>query len=380
MKVAALIVAAGAATRFGAPKQYAVLAGAPLLRHSVAAFLRHRAVDAVRVVIAADERGRYDGAMAGLELMTPVTGGPSRQDSVRLGLESLQDDPPSQVLIHDAARPYPSAGLIARVAAALDQTAGAIPALAVTDTLKSGDGRRVAATVDRTGLFRAQTPQGFHYQAILAAHRDAAGRALTDDAAIAEAAGLEVAMVEGEESNLKITGPDDLVRAEVLAGGETRVGTGFDLHRFGPGDHVMLCGVAIAHGRGLAGHSDADVALHALTDALLGAAGEGDIGAHFPPLDPRWKDAASAEFVTHALSRIAARGGSVVHVDLTIICEDPKIGPHRAAMTERVAEMLELESSRVSIKATTTEGVGVTGRGEGIAAQAVATIRLPAGA
>ncbi|MEQ8357279.1 MAG: bifunctional 2-C-methyl-D-erythritol 4-phosphate cytidylyltransferase/2-C-methyl-D-erythritol 2,4-cyclodiphosphate synthase [Kiloniellaceae bacterium] len=379
----ALIVAAGRGQRFGGglPKQYRTLAGVPLLRHSLQAFKRHPAIDDVRAVIHPDDSNLYDQAAAGLGLAGPVAGGASRQESVLRGLERLAATAPARVLIHDGARPFIAAEVIDRVIAALQAFPGAIAALPVVDTLKRGDGGRVAGTRDRSGLWGAQTPQGFRFAEILAAHRAAAGEELTDDAAVAERAGLTVALVEGSRENMKVTSQEDLKAAERwLRGGqaETRVGQGVDVHAFGPGDHVTLCGLRLAHSAGLVGHSDADVGLHALTDALLGALGAGDIGDHFPPSDPQWKGAESGVFLQHARDLVAARGGRILHLDLTLICEQPKIGPHRAAMAARVAELLGLSASRVSIKATTTENLGFTGRGEGIAAQAVATLSLPA--
>ncbi len=326
----------------------------------------------------------YADAMAGLDLLSPVHGGPERQDSVRLGLQSLAETDPNLVLVHDAARPFVAAELISRVLAALADAPGAIPALPVADTLKragrgAADRVRVSATVEREGLWRAQTPQGFRYRPLLAAHERMAGYNLTDDAAVAEAAGLEVALVEGDEDNFKLTSNDDFHRAErLITTHEVRVGSGFDVHRFGAGDAVMLCGVAVAHDQGLEGHSDADVGLHAVTDALLGAIGAGDIGDHFPPNDERWRRAASELFVRHACAMIARVGGSIINVDVTLICEQPKIHPHRPTMIARLAEILDLHDRRISIKATTTEGLGFTGRREGIAAQAVVSVRLPA--
>ena len=380
----AVIVAAGRGHRMGAvlPKQYLSLAGRSLLHHSAAAFAGHRSVDGVRVVIHPDDRALYDAAVAGLDLLEPVSGGESRQDSVRLGLISLEDLKPERVLIHDAARPAVGGDLIERVLAALDNTPGAIPALAVSDTLKrdGGDGR-IAETVERAGLWRAQTPQGFRFSDILAAHRAAEGRALTDDAAVAEAAGLAVSLVDGDEGNLKITSDGDLARLAAMIGGglESRTGMGFDVHGFGPGDHVMLCGVAVEHERGLVGHSDADVGLHALVDAVLGALGAGDIGDHFPPGDAQWRGAPSVRFADHARGLVAAAGGVISHLDVTLACEQPRIGPHRAAMVAAVADAFGIETVRVNVKATTTERLGFLGRGEGIAALAVATLRLPAG-
>ena len=382
---AALILAGGTGTRLGGevPKQYLELGGRKLLRHSAETFAAHPEIDAVRIVHRDADRARYDEAVAGLTLLEPVAGGATRQESARLGLESLAEMAPDRVLIHDAARPFVDADTIARTVAALAQHPAALPALPVADTIKreSDGGGAVAGTIDRKGLWRAQTPQGFRYAGILDAHRKFAGDRLTDDAAVAEKAGLEVALVMGSEDNMKVTTPEDLARAEgLIAGrmGTTRIGMGFDVHRFGDGEHVMLCGVAVPHDHCLEGHSDADVGLHALTDAVLGALAAGDIGQHFAPSDARWRDAASDVFLSHAAMLVAGRGGRIDHVDLTLVCERPKIGPHRDRMASRVAEILGIERQHVSIKATTTEGLGFTGRGEGIAAQAVATIRLPA--
>lgn len=376
----ALVVAAGRGRRLGVerPKPYLILAGSPVLRLSAGAFLRHKEVDAVRVVIRAEDRALYDEAVGDLALLDPVTGGATRQASVRLGLESLEGLEPDIVLIHDAARPCIAAALIDRVLGALEEAPGAVPALAVSDSLKRAENGRVIETVDRTGLWRAQTPQGFRFRAILDAHRATADRDLTDDAAVAEAAGLEVALVEGSADNVKLTTRDDLAHTERLLGaaGETRVGFGFDVHRFGPGDHVMICGVRVPHDWGLVGHSDADVGLHALVDAVLGALGLGDIGSHFPSTDPKWGDADSALFVSEARRLAAAAGASLVHVDVTLICEAPRLGPYKAAMVARIGELLGIAAERVSVKATSTERLGFTGRGEGIAAQAVATLRV----
>lgn len=385
----ALLVAAGRGSRLGpgTPKQYRQLGGMPILRRAAMRFLAHPRIDHVRVVIHADDGDAYREAVGDLALLPPVPGGASRQDSVRLGLESIEAMAPGQVLIHDAARPFVSAAVLDRVIDALESWEGAIPALPVVDTLKrqaTAPGEANAApeidgTVERAGLWRAQTPQGFAYSAILAAHRAATGKALTDDAAVAEAAGLRVAMVAGDEDNLKVTTESDLLRSErLLAGGdEIRSGMGFDVHRFCDGDHAMLCGIVVPHTHGLLGHSDADVGLHALTDALLGAIGAGDIGSHFPPSDPKWRGAPSDVFLRHAASLIADAGGRIVNVDVTLICERPKIGPHRDAMRGRIAELLGCAPSRVSVKATTTEELGFTGRREGIAAQAIASVRMP---
>lgn len=385
---AVLIVAAGRGTRFAdeVPKQYLPLAGVPVLRHSVGAFAGHPRCGPVRVVIHPHDRGRYDGAVAGLDVLDPVNGGARRQDSVRLGLESLEALAPSKVLIHDAARPLVDAATIDGVIDALDAGPGAIAAIPVTDSLKRGADGRLVEAVGRADLWRAQTPQGFHYDAILAAHRAAAlkqGPEFTDDAAIAEDAGLEVALVPGNEDNFKLTTTEDLQRAQRLLGamaGDMRTGAGFDVHPFGDGGaghHVMLCGVRIDHEAPLAGHSDADVGLHALTDALLGACAAGDLGSHFPPSDPQWRGASSDIFVRHAVELIHGRGGAVAHVDITLICETPKIAPHREAMRAHVAGLLGISIGRVSVKATTTEKLGFLGRGEGIAGQAMATVRFP---
>jgi 2-C-methyl-D-erythritol 4-phosphate cytidylyltransferase / 2-C-methyl-D-erythritol 2,4-cyclodiphosphate synthase len=383
MTIYALVVAAGRGTRLGAalPKQYLPLAGRPLLRHTLEALRAHPFIAGVVAVIHPDDRALYDKAASGLDLLPPVAGGAQRQDSVRNGLEALASHRPSRVLIHDGARPFVDRATIDRVIAALETAPGAIAALPVRDTGKREADGRIAATIERAGLWRALTPQGFHFEAILEAHRAAAGGELTDDAAIAERAGLPVALVEGSEENFKVTTMDDLARAErVLAArlGDVRTGQGFDVHAFGPGDKVWLCGIAVPHEAGLVGHSDADVGLHALTDALLGAIGAGDIGMHFPPSDPKWRGAPSEKFLRHAADLIAEKGGIVAHVDVTIVCERPKVGPHREAMTARIAEILRVDRGRVSVKATTTEKLGFTGRGEGIAAQAVATVRLPA--
>jgi 2-C-methyl-D-erythritol 4-phosphate cytidylyltransferase/2-C-methyl-D-erythritol 2,4-cyclodiphosphate synthase len=378
----ALVVAAGRGTRFGGPlpKQYLPLAGAPVLRHSLEILRRHRAIDGVRVVFNPGDAAHYAAATQGLDLLPPVAGGAARQDSVRLGLESLADLAPERVLIHDGARPFLDHGLIDRVLAALDEAPGAIPALALRDTIKRAAAGQVVETVERSTLWRAQTPQGFRYRPILEAHRAAAGSDLSDDAAVAERAGLTVRLVEGSEANVKVTTSEDLERAEQLLAarrGDIRTGQGFDVHAFGPGDHVWLCGIRVPHEQSLVGHSDADVGLHALTDAILGALGAGDIGVHFPPGDPQWRGAPSHRFLRHAADLVASAGGIIAHVDVTLICERPKIGPQRDAMVARIAEILAIEPRRVSVKATTTERLGFTGRGEGIAAQAIATLRLP---
>lgn len=380
-RIVALVVAAGRGRRLGGdiPKQYLDLAGRPVLRHSLAAFATNPQIAAVRAVIHPDDADLYAAAAQGLAILPPVHGGETRQDSVRLGLESLAELAPDLVLIHDGARPFVDGGTIHRVIAALSRHPGAIPGVPVADTLKRASGGLVGETVDRNGLWRAQTPQGFRYADILAAHRAVIGHELTDDAAVAERAGQTVEMVPGAEENFKITTNADLDRARRLfdGAGEVRMATGFDVHRFAPGTGVWLGGVLVPHDATLEGHSDADVALHALTDAILGAISAGDIGHHFPPSDARWKGAESHVFLAHAGSLVAALGGRIQHLDLTILCERPKIGPHRAAMQARIAEILGLRHDRVSVKATTTEGLGFTGRREGIAAQAAATVWLP---
>lgn len=379
MTVAALIVAAGRGTRAGpgAPKQYRLLAGEPVLRRTLGAFCGHPGIGLVLAVIHPDDREAYKAAAAGLpKLLPPSLGGPTRQASVRLGLEVLAAHAPARVLIHDGARPLVSPDIISRSIAALDAHRGALVALPVTDTIRRAANGLAGETVPRDGLWRAQTPQAFRFDTILDAHRRQAGGELTDDVAVAAAAGIDVAIIEGDEANMKITSADDLARAERLlaGGGESRTGSGFDVHRFGPGDHVMLCGVAVPHTHGLVGHSDADAGLHALTDAILGAIGAGDIGKHFPPSDPKWKGASSDRFLAHAAKLAREAGGRIVNVDVTFICERPKIGPHTEAMRARVADILGIEVGRVSVKATTTEGLGFTGRSEGLAAQALASL------
>jgi 2-C-methyl-D-erythritol 4-phosphate cytidylyltransferase/2-C-methyl-D-erythritol 2,4-cyclodiphosphate synthase len=379
----ALIVAAGAGERFGGlmPKQYHDLCGEPILRRSVLAFLHHPHIHQVLVVINPAHRDLYDRAVTDLNLPEPVTGGTSRQESVRLGLEALaQQGKPDLVMIHDAARPLIDAATITAVRKALDAHAGAIAAKPLVDTLKRGQKDIIEDTIDRTNLWQAHTPQAFRFAEILTAHRDAMGAQLTDDAAVAEKAGLKTILVPSNPDNMKITNPDDLDRAARLLGhsfGDIRTGMGFDVHRLIPGDKIFLCGVAIPHNRMLEGHSDADVGLHALTDAILGTMGAGDIGTHFPPSDPQWKGKDSAHFIRHAVHMVSERGGIISNVDVTLLCEQPRVGPHRAAMVARLAELLDIAPERVSIKATTTERLGFTGREEGIAAQAIATVRFP---
>jgi 2-C-methyl-D-erythritol 4-phosphate cytidylyltransferase / 2-C-methyl-D-erythritol 2,4-cyclodiphosphate synthase len=395
--VAALIVAAGRGSRAtgatgGLAKQYAIIGGQAVLTRTIEALAGHASVDRVCVVIHADDQAAYAYSIRSLspltraKLVPPVTGGATRQQSVRLGLQALAALPPSHVLIHDAARPFVDAAVISRVIDALRTSPGAIAATPVADTLKkANDAGAIEATVDRDQLWRAQTPQGFAFSVILPAHETAAVKGLhsfTDDAAIAEWAGLSVALVEGSEANTKITTAEDLHMAELRmdrqhGSFETRIGTGFDVHRFTEGDHVWLCGVKVPHTHKLEGHSDADVALHALTDALLGAIGDGDIGQHFPPSDPQWKGAASHLFLADACRRTKERGGTIVNVDITLLAEAPRIGPHREAMQRAIADVLNIDTSRIGIKATTTEGLGFVGRREGLAAMASATVRLP---
>ncbi len=370
------------------PKQYAVLKSKPVLRWSLDLFASHQAIAAVQVVIQPDDRALYDAAVAGVgKVLAPVAGGATRQASVLAGLRALADAAkPERVLIHDAARPFATSGTIDRLLSALDRGQGAIAAQPLADTLKrtSPDGL-VEATIAREGLWRAQTPQAFDFDAILAAHERAAAQGLTsftDDAAVAEWAGLEVAVVDGGARNVKITTAEDLAMAETVMAGKTamaaefRTGNGFDVHKFAAGDGVWLCGIKLPHSARLEGHSDADVAWHALTDALLGAIGAGDIGQHFPPSDAKWKDASSEIFLAHAVALVAARGGRIINTDVTILAEAPKVGPYREQMRQRTAAVLGIEVERVGVKATTTEGLGFTGRREGIAAMATASVAL----
>ena len=380
MRTHAIIVAAGAGLRAGGgvPKQYRAVAGQPLLRHAVERLLGHPAITGVSVVINPECRALYDAAMAGLTLPEPIAGGATRQESVLAGLDSLAADPPDIVLVHDAARAFvPDAVIDALVAAFADAGVdGACPALPQVDSLRRGEEGRFSGSVDRDALWRVQTPQAFRYAALLAAHRVAASGA-TDEVAIALAAGLRVAITPGDERAFKVTEPADFAKAETMTTYSSRAASGFDVHKFGPGDHVWLCGVKVPHDHGLIGHSDADVGLHALTDALLGTIAAGDIGDHLPPSDERWRGAASDQFLAHAATLVRERGGLIDHVDVTLICERPKVGPHREAMRARIAAILGLGIDRVSVKATTTEKLGFTGRQEGIAAQAMASVRLP---
>jgi 2-C-methyl-D-erythritol 4-phosphate cytidylyltransferase/2-C-methyl-D-erythritol 2,4-cyclodiphosphate synthase len=376
----ALLVAAGSGSRAGGgvPKQYRRLAGKPLLVHALDGLERAGVAD-VRIVIGEGQEALYREAFDGRALPAPVVGGRERQDSVRNGLEAIAADGGADaVFIHDAARPFLPAAVVARLRSGLKEAEGTVPVLPVVDTLARA-GAELGGPVSRDGLVRVQTPQAFRFEAILAAHRQWRGGPATDDAQVARAAGLRVAAVAGDEALEKLTHEEDFARAEArLARAMTsRTGLGFDVHAFAAGEALWLGGIRIPHERGLKGHSDADVLLHAVTDALLGAIGAGDIGDHFPPSDPRWRGAASSLFVEHARALIEAAGGRIDHVDATLICEVPRLAPHREAMRASLAAMLRLPPARVSIKATTTERLGFTGRGEGVAAQAIATVRLP---
>ncbi len=382
MTVAAIIVAAGKGVRAGGavPKQFAQLCGKPMLMHSVTALSSHPAITETTLVAG---EGQEDDAREklgeSLNFVRLVTGGAERRDSVRAGLEALEGKGVTRVLIHDAARPFLSAAVIDALLAALDHAPGAVPALPVADTLARGDAL-LGDNVPRAGLNRIQTPQAFHFDAILAAHRAWPwGEEATDDAQMLRRMGQDVMLVPGDPMLEKITHPADFAAAEARHAATmiSRSATGFDVHRFEAGQELWLGGVLIPHDKGLSGHSDADVALHAITDALLGTIGAGDIGMHFPPSDPKWRGAASAQFLEHAAGLVREQGGIVDFVDVTIICEAPKIGPHREAIRASIAAILALPVSRVSLKATTTERLGFTGRGEGMAAQAIATVRLP---
>jgi len=391
-KVGLLIVAGGRGVRLGAdrPKQYLNCAGRPLIVHTLEALVASFPFSVVTVVIRPDDQALYGQAVAHLApgasaaLGPPAIGGATRQQSVLSGLAALAAADLDIVLIHDAVRPFPSPGLIARAIEAAERHGAAAPGTTMNDTVKQVDGDgRVLATPPRSALRAVQTPQAFRFPLILEAHRRAAAAGvddLTDDVAVAEWAGAPAYVFEGDPANVKVTTMQDLEAAEArltASLGETRVGQGFDVHAFAPGDHVWLCGLRIAHSAALSGHSDADVGLHALADALYGALAEGDIGQHFPPSDPQWKGTASKVFLAHAAERVRARGGVIVNLDVTLVCEAPKIGPHREAMRARVAEIARLDIGRVAVKATTSEKLGFTGRGEGIACLATATVRLP---
>ncbi|MEQ1955540.1 bifunctional 2-C-methyl-D-erythritol 4-phosphate cytidylyltransferase/2-C-methyl-D-erythritol 2,4-cyclodiphosphate synthase [Mesorhizobium sp. CN2-181] len=388
-KVGVVIVAAGRGERAGlgdGPKQYRIVGGKTVIRRSIEAFAAHPAIGPIVAVIHSDDHALYAqaaGTLAGR--VRVVEGGATRQDSVRLGLQALREAAPAKVLIHDAARPFVESALVDRTVAAIGERQAALPALAVSDTLKRGgnDGT-VSETISRNGLYAAQTPQGFPFWPIYAAHMKAhhAGKTdFTDDAAIAEWTGIPVRLVEGSPDNIKLTWARDIEMADQRLSGahfpDVRTGNGYDVHSFEAGDHVWLCGVKIPHGKKLSGHSDADVGLHALTDALLATCGAGDIGTHFPPSDPQWKGARSRIFAEHAASLVRAAGGRIANADITLICEAPRIGPHREAMTAAISEMLSIGPGRVSVKATTNERLGFIGREEGIAAIATATVIYP---
>jgi 2-C-methyl-D-erythritol 4-phosphate cytidylyltransferase / 2-C-methyl-D-erythritol 2,4-cyclodiphosphate synthase len=385
--IAAVVVAGGRGLRAGGdvPKQYREIAGEPVIRPALSAFLHHPQIGAVQPVIHPQDEEAFRAATAGLKkLLPPVWGGATRQASVRAGLEAFAASAPAIVLIHDAARPFLTEALIGRAIAAARQNGAAVPAIAIADTVKKiDDDARVTETLDRNHLRMVQTPQAFGFELIMAAHRRAAAAGrddFSDDAALAEWAGHRVSVFEGEAGNVKLTTTDDFARAEMLrhvALADVRTGNGFDVHAFAEGDHVMLGGIRIPHSRGVTGHSDADVALHALIDAILGALAEGDIGQHFPPSDAQWKGASSDRFLAFACERVRVRGGIIANLDVTVVCEAPRVSPHRDAMRERIAAIAGVSVSRVAIKATTSEKLGFTGRGEGIVAMATATVRLP---
>jgi 2-C-methyl-D-erythritol 4-phosphate cytidylyltransferase/2-C-methyl-D-erythritol 2,4-cyclodiphosphate synthase len=384
--VAAVVVAAGRGYRAGGegPKQYREIGGEPVIRASLKGLAGHAGIAMVQPVIHPDDIDLFRAAAVGLDVLDPVFGGATRQASVRAGLEALSPRRPDLVLVHDAARPFASAALIARGIAAAGASGAAIPAVAVADTVKTVDASGVVTgTLERGQLRLVQTPQAFAFATLLAAHERAraAGREdFTDDSALVEWAGIKVSTFEGEAANVKLTTADDFVRvgtAALAALADLRTGSGYDVHAFGPGDHVTLGGVRIAHSQGLSGHSDADVVLHALVDAILGALADGDIGVHFPPSDPQWRGASSDRFLAFAIERLRARKGRIAHLDVNVICEAPRIGPHRDAMRQRIAEIAGIDIGRVAVKATTSEKLGFIGRSEGMAAFATATVRLP---
>ncbi|HEY2226272.1 MAG TPA: bifunctional 2-C-methyl-D-erythritol 4-phosphate cytidylyltransferase/2-C-methyl-D-erythritol 2,4-cyclodiphosphate synthase [Xanthobacteraceae bacterium] len=384
--VAAVVVAAGRGVRAGGdgPKQYREIGGEPVIRSSLRGLAGHPGIAVVQPVIHPDDAALFRTAASGLDVLEPVFGGATRQASVRAGLERLSPLSPDLVLVHDAARPFASAALISRGIAAARATGAAIPAIAIADTVKTVDpSGTVTGTIDRAPLRLVQTPQAFVFAALLEAHHraQAAGREdFTDDAALAEWAGLKVSTFAGEAGNMKLTTAEDFVRvgaAGLAALTDVRTGFGYDVHAFGPGDHVTLGGVRIPHEQGLSGHSDADVVLHALVDAILGALADGDIGVHFPPSDPQWRGASSDRFLGFAVERVRARGGRIAHLDANVVCEAPRIGPYRDAMRVRIAEIAGIDVSRVAVKATTSEKLGFIGRSEGMAAFATATVRLP---
>ncbi len=378
-KIIALIVAAGRGSRFGegTPKQYHLLHGKMILTHTVETFLSHPDITAVKVVIHPDDVELYEEAVKGLDVLPHCFGGKDRQESVRFGLEAIEKEKPEFVLIHDAARPFVSHQVISNVIAPLGNKQGVVPVIPVTDTIKkvAVGSNTVAYTIDRSVLWRAQTPQGFVYKDILISSKKTRKMKLTDDASAAEACGIKVVTVNGSTTNIKITTLEDLEMANKGdLGAMVKVGAGFDVHAFTEGEEVTLCGVKIPYEKALLGHSDADVALHALADAIYGAIGGGDIGMHFPPSDERWKGADSSIFVRHAVDMVREKRGQIINADITIICEAPKIGEYRAEMVGKVSLMLGIPETSVNVKGTTTEGLGFTGRGEGIAAKAVVSV------
>jgi 2-C-methyl-D-erythritol 4-phosphate cytidylyltransferase / 2-C-methyl-D-erythritol 2,4-cyclodiphosphate synthase len=385
--IAAVVVAGGRGLRAGGdvPKQYRDLGGEPVIRPALSAFLDHPQIGAVQPVIHPQDEEVFRAATSGLhKLLPPVWGGATRQASVRSGIEALAARAPTIVLIHDAARPFLTDALIDRAIVAAKDNGAAVPAIAVADTVKKvDDAGRITETLDRSRLRMVQTPQAFGFALIMAAHRRAAAEGredFTDDAALAEWAGHRVSVFEGEAGNVKLTTNDDFIRAEMVrhaALADVRTGSGFDVHAFADGDHVMLGGVRIPYSRGVTGHSDADVVLHALVDAILGALADGDIGQHFPPSDPQWKGASSDRFLAFACERVRARGGIIANLDVTVVCEAPRVSPHRDAMRERIAAIAGISAGRVAVKATTSEKMGFTGRSEGLVAMATATVRLP---
>ena len=389
MTVAAVIVAGGSGLRAGGerPKQYQIIGGRPVIWWTCRAFLDHPAIDYVQPVIGEGHEAMFAEATDGLGLTLPVIGGPTRQDSCRIGIEAVARHKPSHVLIHDAARPFVSPSLIADVMSWLERFPAVVPGMPVAETLKHAPGGVVSRTVDRSGIWTAQTPQGFRFDDILAAYRRAEAERfenLTDDASVAERSGIPVSMIPGRPENRKLTTAEDIVQADrdmmsvqLRERPDIRIGQGIDIHPFEQGDAVVLCGVAIPYSRRLAGHSDADVGLHALTDAILGAIGEGDIGTHFPPSDQRWKGAPSRIFLARAIELLEAKGGILAHADITLLAEAPRIASHVAAMKSVLAPILRLDAGRIAIKATTTEKLGAIGRGEGIMAFATVTVRLP---
>ena len=389
MTVAAVIVAGGVGLRAGGdlPKQYQKIGGKPVIWWTIQAFLNHPKISHVQVVIGDGHLQLFQNATRGLAIAEPVNGGASRQDSCRIGIAACTSQSPSKILIHDAARPFVSADVISAVIARLDHSKAVIPGIAMADTMKFAPNGVIERTIDRAGLWSVQTPQGFHFEEILHAHNHAVKLGLTnltDDAAVAEASGIPIHIIPGSVENRKLTSSEDIMIADRQLNAkdyadrpDIRVGQGIDFHEFEAGDHVTLCGVNIPHGHKLKGHSDADAAMHALTDAILGAIGEGDIGVHFPPNDPQWKGAASSIFLTKAVSLLAAKNGVIANVDITILAEAPKVSPHIQAMKILLAPLLQISQDRIAIKATTTEKLGAIGRREGLAAFATATVRLP---